>query len=391
MKQIKQIVGKAGLLLTFGVGLAGLTSALGQAESSEPLKVDNLKVNGELTGEKPGFVISGDFKKPEEKEKKEKLIFSVRTAIHVNHARGQTEQQLSGTVKILQGQTDELRFAVNGKGILVKASSEHALEWGLRNDKQGQRYLVFRFDPKNPAKGEVKFTANFRNTHAQGGARLDVVSLTPQGEAVLNSGTVTVSTTKGYDLVITKANGVSRLKSALGQAETQAPNLSQSSSYSFQFTEARPEISFTAKETDIDANRIFFEKFDLKGELSNGVASFHLKGNVEVRNPKGGALPIVFGGAALAAIPSTKDYKVGFSGETYTLQFSKNGSYPVDLTFHARIVEKDGWSNIDFGVVPAALRPVTLSGWPRAISFDAHSASKPKVVNGVYNLSLIHI
>ena len=146
MKQIKQIVGKAGLLLTFGVGLAGLTSALGQAESSEPLKVDNLKVNGELTGEKPGFVISGDFKKPEEKENKEKLIFSVRTAIHVNHARGQTEQQLSGTVKILQGQTDELRFAVNGKGILVKASSEHALEWGLRNDKQGQRYLVFRFD-----------------------------------------------------------------------------------------------------------------------------------------------------------------------------------------------------------------------------------------------------
>ena len=63
----------------------------------------------------------------------------------------------------------------------------------------------------------------------------------------------------------------------------------------------------------------------------------------------GGALPVVFGGAALAAIPATKDYKVGFSGETYTLHFSKNGSYPVDLTFHARIIEKDGWNNIDFG------------------------------------------
>ena len=389
MKQFKQVIEKTVLLLALGVGLSGVATALGQAQQTdEPLQVNNLKVDGDLAGDKPGFVISGDFKKPREKEKKEKLIFSVRTDIHVNHARGQTEQQLNGTVKILQGETDELRFAVNGKGNLVKAASEQALEWGLRNDKQGQRYLVFWFDPKNPVKGEVKFSAHFRNTHTQGGARLDVVSLTPQGDAVLNSGTVTVNTAKGYDLVITKANGVSRLKGALGQAANQQPAATQPRSYSFQYTETKPEISFTATESDVDANRIFFDQFDLKGELSNGVASFHLKGNVEVRNAKGGALPVVFGGAALAAIPATKDYKVGFSGETYTLQFSKNGSYPVDLTFHARIIEKDGWNNIDFGVVPAALRPVTLSGWPRGISFDAHSASKPKIVNGVYNLFL---
>ena len=124
------------------------------------------------------------------------------------------------------------------------------------------------------------------------------------------------------------------------------------------------------------------------GRLADGVASFTLNGMVEVRHARGGKLPVVFGGAALASIPATKDYKVGFSGETYTLEFAKGGTYPVALELHARILEKDGWNNIDFGVVPAALRPVKLSGWPRAISFDAKSASKPAIKNGNYDLFL---
>ena len=104
MKQFRQVIEKTVLLLALGVGLSGVATALGQAQQTgEPLQVNNLKVDGELAGDKPGFVISGDFKKPKEEEKQEKLIFSVRTDNHVNHARGQTEQQLNGTVKILQG------------------------------------------------------------------------------------------------------------------------------------------------------------------------------------------------------------------------------------------------------------------------------------------------
>ena len=202
---------------------------------------------------------------------------------------------------------------------------------------------------------------------------------------MLNAGLITINTAVGYDLAITKANGVTRVTQGLGQAEGNRPR-----AYSFQFSDATPEVAFTATESDPDANRIFFSGFDLKGRLVDGVAAFSLKGSVEVRHPKGGKLPVVFGGAALASIPAAKGYKVGFSGETYTLEFAKGGTYPVDLEFHARIAEKDGWSNIDFGVVPAALRPVKLSGWPSAISFDAQSASKPVIKDGVYDLCLLY-
>ena len=328
-------------------------------------------------------MITGDFKPRKPEEKKEKLIFSVRTENTITHRRGQTEQNISGTVEILQGETPELRFAVQGKGSLVSAKSEQAVEWGLRNDKSGQRFFVLWFDPEKPAKGVVKFTAHFRNTHAKAKAALGAVSLSPQGEAVLNAGLITVTTSAGYDLAITKANGVTRVAKGLDQSPPKLPG-----SYSFQFSGTAPEVAFTAIESDPDANRIFFDEFDLKGRLADGVAAFTLNGIVEVRHARGGKLPVVFGGAALASIPATKDYKVGFSGETYTLEFAKGGTYPLALEFHARILEKDGWNNIDFGVVPAALRPVKLSGWPRAISFDAKSASKPAIKNGKYDLFL---
>ena len=377
---------KTGIVgVMFALGLFGTVNppALGQAGDPPAAEVDNLKINGEVGGEKAGFVITGDFKPRKPEEEKEKLIFSARTENTITHRRGQTEQNISGTVKILQGETAELRFAVNGKGTLVSAKSEQAIEWGLRHDKSGQRFFVLWFDPEKPAKGEVTFTAHFRNTHAQAKAVLGAVNLSPQGEAVLNAGLITVTTSAGYDLDITKANGVTRVTKGLGHAPAKLPR-----SYSFQFSDTTPEVAFTATEPDPDANRIFFDEFDLKGRLGDGVASFTLNGMVEVRHARGGKLPIVFGGAALASIPATKDYKVGFSGETYTLEFAKGGTYPVALEFHARILEKDGWNNIDFGVVPAALRPVKLSGWPKAISFDAKSASKPAIKNGTYDLFL---
>ena len=149
---------------------------------------------------------------------------------------------------------------MQGKGTLVSAKSEQAIEWGLRNDKSGQRFFVLWFDPEKPAKGEVTFTAHFRNTHAQAKAALGAVSLSPQGEAVLSAGLITVSTSAGYDLAITKANGVTRVTKGLGHAPAKLPR-----SYSFQFNDTTPEVAFTATESDPDANRIFFDEFDLKG------------------------------------------------------------------------------------------------------------------------------
>ncbi len=343
MERLNNWIGASGAMLALGFAMGMQATSLGQAANSPPTaEVDNLKINGGADGEKAGFVITGDFKPLEPEEKKDKLIFSARTENVIAHRRGQTEQNISGTVKILQGETTELRFAVNGKGTLVSAKSEQAIEWGLRNDKSGQRFFVLWFDPEKPAKGVVKFTAHFRNTHAQAKAALGAVSLSPQGVAVLNAGLITVTTSAGYDLAITKANGVTRVAKGLDQLPSKLPG-----SYSFQFSGTTPEVAFTAIESDPDANRIFFDEFDLKGRLADGVAAFTLNGMVEVRHARGGKLPVVFGGAALASIPATKDYKVDFSGETYTLEFAKGGTYPVDLEFHARILEKDGWNNID--------------------------------------------
>ena len=234
-------MGITGVVLALGLFALGNPPALAQAADSPAVEVDNLKINGEVDGEKAGFVITGDFKPRKPEEEKAKLIFSARTENIITHRRGQTEQIISGTVKTLQGETKELRFAVNGKGTLVTAKSDQAIEWGLRNDKSGQRYFVLWFDPEKPARGEVRFTAHFRNTHAQAKAALGAISLSPQGEAVLNAGLITVTTAAGYDLAITKANGVTRVTKGLGQAPPKSPL-----SYSFQFSRMASVFASTA-------------------------------------------------------------------------------------------------------------------------------------------------
>ncbi|MDP7292028.1 MAG: hypothetical protein QF497_07345, partial [Verrucomicrobiota bacterium] len=120
--------GITGVMLALGLFGAVNPVALGQAAEPSAVEVDNLKINGEVDGEKAGFVITGDFKPRKPEEEKEKLIFSARTENSITHRRGQTEQNISGTVKILQGEMKELRFAVNGKGRLVSAKSEQAIE-----------------------------------------------------------------------------------------------------------------------------------------------------------------------------------------------------------------------------------------------------------------------
>ncbi|MEC8972287.1 MAG: hypothetical protein VX509_00135, partial [Verrucomicrobiota bacterium] len=102
-----KIIGISGVM--FALGLFGTANppALGQAADPPAAEVDNLKINGDLDGEKAGFVITGDFKPRKPEEEKEKLIFSARTENHITHRRGQTEHAISGMVKILQGETAE--------------------------------------------------------------------------------------------------------------------------------------------------------------------------------------------------------------------------------------------------------------------------------------------
>ena len=67
-------IGIIGAMLALGLFGTSNSSALGQAASQNAAEVENLKVNGEIRGEKAGFVITGDFKprKPEEKKEKPK-------------------------------------------------------------------------------------------------------------------------------------------------------------------------------------------------------------------------------------------------------------------------------------------------------------------------------
>ena len=98
-------MGITGVALALGLFALGNPPALGQAVDPTAVEVDNLKINGEVDGEKAGFVITGDFKPRKSEEEKVKLIFSARTENIITHRRGQTEQIISGTVKTLQGET----------------------------------------------------------------------------------------------------------------------------------------------------------------------------------------------------------------------------------------------------------------------------------------------
>lgn len=399
------------------------------ANAGEPTKavVDSLKFNGEFTEEDASFVLSGSLKggKPGEEEK---LIYTLHSINEMAISRTELSQTSQVQVSVVQGKLEEVILAMKGDGEVTDVSGEKVRYWGLRQNKENQKFLVVRLVESKTAIKDVAFRITTRTRIEDLPLETRPITFAPEA-ASLHDGFIKIEKQPELDVELVDFSGITPIDPEYFPGLVKSSIDEDNKPLTFRFLGTHPTLTLRIKEADPDARKVVFDDFSLTGSIQEGVASFVLTGVAKVRYPEGGHLRVLSGDAALTGLQDTNRFKIHYrnfylvrEGDTlsriarehqttvqalqeanqlegdrilagqrliipnpdwmngYILDFDKPGTYPVELRFNARIRERDGWKEMNFDVAPSALRPFRLKGLPEDTQFSSTTTAKPERV-----------
>ncbi|MBI1178579.1 LysM peptidoglycan-binding domain-containing protein [bacterium] len=388
--------------------------------------VDQLKFGGEINEDQANFTFTGHIKGGGTND--EEAIYSSR-AIASGIARADAiTQTIQFEANLVRGKLRELIIAMQGDGDVQKVEGDGVLDWSVRRDREGKRYLVVRVDESKKDVRQLKFQIETRLEIEKLPIRVAPLIFVPINPA-LHEGLLRFVSTDDVAIKAAESSDLTRIEAA--DSATLFPNLpgqGKAEPIAFRFFATQPQLTLELSAADPDALRVVFDQFQLTGNVSGDRAAFTLKGVARLKNPKGGELLVLSGGAALTELAPSKSYRIEYrspepyvvrAGDTlsgiarnnqfsvhelqiannlgngvlqigqklvlprpgfmpgYYLVFDQPGEFPVELKFDARLNEHDGWRSLNFDVAASSLRPVTINGLAAETEFRSTSTSKP--------------
>ena len=351
-------------------------SAFGQTQDSAVL--EDLTFTGEIKPDKARVVFEGDFNPRWTKADDEDLIYFTKSAATIHTSRERIDQSIELSTSVLQGVLEEVVLGVSGTGRITEVKSQGMKDWGLFNDAKGKRYLVIRLASAEQPVKEFSATVITEHLLETLPAKTTPISLAPEN-ASLFSNSIHLEHTPEIELEILDFAGLSPvIYEQIDTPPTGEAGVDAVRPFLFRGSGTDYTLSVSVDESDPDVRRIVFDHFNLTGRLHEGIASFSLGGVVRVKNPKGGKLELLSGAVAMTDLGEMSEFRIEFENGTYFLVFDTNGDYPVQIQFDAAVMERDGWNQVEFGVVGSALRPVVLKGLAADTQIDFIDAAKPE-------------
>jgi len=427
--------GFLGLATAIAISSALLYSATAFAADAGTGTVDQLKFGGELTEDEANFSFSGRIKGAGGEDAE--AIWSSRAIASGLAQADAFTQTIQFEANLVRGKLRELIIAMRGDGEVLKADGDGVLDWSVRRDREGNRYLIVRVDEAKKLK-QLKFQIETRTQLERLPFKLAPVIFVPVNPA-LHEGLLRFASSADVAIKVLEAADLTRIEAS--QVNDLFPNVRGQAGepVAFRFFATTPRLVLELAAGDPDAHRVVFEQFALTGQITGDRASFTLKGVARLKNPKGGELMVLSGGAALTELGAGKPYRIehrelktylvkagesleqiaqrhglsaaelaelnGLPNETvqanrsifiprpgwmpgYYLVFNQPGEFPVELRFDARVSERDGWRSLNFEIAPSSLRPVSLAGLPADTEFRFTSTSKPVRVGDAFTANL---
>ncbi|HAV61480.1 MAG TPA: hypothetical protein DCY13_03845, partial [Verrucomicrobiales bacterium] len=335
-------------------------------------------------------------------------------------------QRIEFEANVVRGKLEEIILRLVGRGDIAQVRGDDLRDWSIRRDAEGNRYLVLRVDKPDADRKQIKATVETRDEFETLPVVLQPLTLVPVNPA-LHEGLLRVATDARLRVEVEGMTNLSRVDPAdVAELAVANPGPGQPP-LGFRYFATTPALSLKLDWSEPDAHRVLFEQFQLTGQIDGERASFRLQGVARTKNPGGGELFVLSGGAALTDLVGGRDFRIehreprhylvksgdnlgriasqyattvaalreanpgqsdelqanqrlllpvpGFAGGYY-LVFDRAGEFPVELKFDARVSERDGWRRLNFEVVPSALRPVTLTGLPADTEFREASTSR---------------
>ncbi|MCX8155315.1 MAG: hypothetical protein N3J91_02480 [Verrucomicrobiae bacterium] len=366
-----------GNLRGFNLGaILALVGSTWMAFTATP--VESLKFSGEVDTNQASFVLTGRLKGGGPAENEAPLIYSATWQAALQFERSNILQHFELRARVLQGQFKEWVLRCRGEGNIEQVTGAGIKDWALRRDAQGQLYLVIRpADAPTNIASPREITASVTARHAFAALPVEFTPLLLQPhEAAFAEGTLEIQPDPALELSLTNLSGLLLVQKPAAAGAGTPPALATTQPLMLRWTGGEYALRLRAAEKDAEGRQITLSQFQLTGLFKDQRASFTLQAEAIVRHAEGGTLPILAGDAALTSFPTNAE--AYFAEGRYWLRFRRPGTYPLTLTFDARISTQNEWNALAFEVAPSALRPVVLKGLPAETLFNLGSAARPE-------------
>lgn len=356
---------KIRLLLLLSLLLQGLAHAQQSEGPTTPLRIDDGVVIIETKGAKPP----------------PPLFFTAEARAHAHLTHSLITQEITVRVAVLQGKPDALTLSLHGNGEVTAVEGDQVRYWGVRQgtgEEAHHRYLEIR---PQPPEGETPLDAfEFKVRTEQSLTSLptdtDLLTLGP-GDAVGYSASVDLLTDGTVSVAVGDSPGWDAVKVSDDEEARRFR------------TTGTHNLSLRLEAQGAAAASVTLASVRLNGTVQPDTHSvgFVLSGEATVRDDSGGRLRILSGHAALRALPEDAPYTIhlvspGNASPFYELRFSQAGTFPVELHFDARLLERGEWTGIQFSVLSNAIIPMRLAGLPEETRFDGTQPVFPTRADG---------
>ncbi|HEY2953486.1 MAG TPA: hypothetical protein VGK40_12930, partial [Verrucomicrobiae bacterium] len=338
-------------------------------------ELKDLSVNGGVQDGKARLVIEANLQGLT--GDKDKLLFATTLQHTLQIARDKHTHTIAATFDILQGEAKELPLTLSGDGDIKKVTGENLQDWSVRQETNGTRSLVLR--PRKTEKPLAQLVVNIMAERELRGWSNPVqpLALAPPQPALF-SGYLKVEVAPELEAQPTNSSGLVPIETKFLPEALRGPTKpDEAEPLAFRFHGSAYALPLLITIGDPESRRVVLRDFQLQGQLTDQSASFTLRAMARVRNPRGGSMSLLSGGAALADLERSSDWRLSFQNGQFVLVFDQPGDFPVRLKFNATVRQSAGWSGVDFRVTPGALAPVTFQGLAADTQFEFAGASRP--------------
>lgn len=283
-------------------------------------------------------------------------------------------------LRLVQGKPEGFSLGLTGDGEIVAVSGAGLRDWAVRQGtgaEAGKRFLDLRLNKvvetsKTLAPGTLEWVVTTRVSKPVVPGNTALLLIAP-GDAVGFASRVTVRGDCSLDLRTSRVVGATAANPTEGGGVAAAWDFMASG-------EASIELALTARGAAV-AN-VELKSANVSGVLNDAAGSVELRLRGQAVVTKEGArLRVLSGRAALTGVVAGDGWQIELVKENgsfaYELVFDRKGVVPVDLGFSAALREQGDWRRVEFFMPAGAVVPVSLSGLPAAVEFDAAASVVP--------------
>lgn len=275
----------------------------------------------------------------------------------------QIDTTAKATVKILQGDAENVRFSLVGSGEVVSVEGATLASWSVETDVQKKRYLSIALKKADKPVADHTFTIKLLRKDLKLPISFSVSTFGPDS-----------ATSSGFQQVVS----IQYRDGVEGRPEKFDGFLPLAN-------DGKPPVRFQSKgqgnlilklsRDGIAPKPVEMITSNLVGEISEDgkYATFTLTGNVQVSEADA-VLRLLEGDVAIDSFPQGKNQNLLLKthpkgGTHYELQFSKPGEWPIEVKFVAGIRKDKEWEHLSFRAASGTVAPVTLKGWDKEVTF----------------------